>query len=220
MNDWYSNKIASHRKTHAPWRFLYLKETKSWWCEEGEEGGEGEEKSICWPTLPQGVWWGVSGEVGLNPSKCFCCWYWKFPHQSQNISILFYRHCNSLKFLGAVSCLIKVLLIVSCHSAGSLGLEETQHGCGWNRRQVTIFLVDFIDLEIGRVHFELRDERDEKKVKSILKKPKIEDEDEVSDKRSNRGSDHGSDRGSYNDSDKGSLPDLVMRNRTVRRRQL
>ena len=40
------NKIASQRKTHAPRRFLYLRETKSWWCEEGEEGGreEGEEK--------------------------------------------------------------------------------------------------------------------------------------------------------------------------------
>ena len=23
-----------------PWRFLYLRETKSWWCEEGGEGGE------------------------------------------------------------------------------------------------------------------------------------------------------------------------------------
>ena len=47
------NKIASQRKTHPPPapRFLYLRETKSWWCEggggeEGEEGeeGEGEEK--------------------------------------------------------------------------------------------------------------------------------------------------------------------------------
>ena len=37
--------MASQRKTHAPWRFLYLIKTKSWWCEEGrgEEGG-GEEK--------------------------------------------------------------------------------------------------------------------------------------------------------------------------------
>ena len=40
-------------KDHAPWRFLYLRETKSWWCEGGDdgeggiEGGEegGEEKS-------------------------------------------------------------------------------------------------------------------------------------------------------------------------------
>ena len=40
-----SNKIASQRKTHAPRRFLYLRETQSWWCqeEEGEEGKEGEE---------------------------------------------------------------------------------------------------------------------------------------------------------------------------------
>ena len=30
-----------------PWRFLYLRETKIWWCEGGGEGegkGEGEEK--------------------------------------------------------------------------------------------------------------------------------------------------------------------------------
>ena len=41
-----SNKIASQRKTHTPWRFLYLRETKSWWCgeEEEEEEGEGEEE--------------------------------------------------------------------------------------------------------------------------------------------------------------------------------
>ena len=40
------NKIASQKKTHAPQRFLYLRETTSWWCEGGEEeeGGEGEEK--------------------------------------------------------------------------------------------------------------------------------------------------------------------------------
>ena len=25
------------------WRFLYLRETKSWWCEEGGEGGGGGE---------------------------------------------------------------------------------------------------------------------------------------------------------------------------------
>ena len=34
------NKIASQRKTHAPWHFLYLRETKIRWC----EGEEGEEK--------------------------------------------------------------------------------------------------------------------------------------------------------------------------------
>ena len=51
------NKIASQRRTRTPppppRHFLYLTETKSWWCEEGEggregggEGGEGgEEKS-------------------------------------------------------------------------------------------------------------------------------------------------------------------------------
>ena len=40
------NKIASQRKTHVPpQRFLYLRETKSWWCEErGGEGEGGEEK--------------------------------------------------------------------------------------------------------------------------------------------------------------------------------
>ena len=39
------NKIASQRKTHAPQRFLYLRETKSWWCEGGGGGGgEGEER--------------------------------------------------------------------------------------------------------------------------------------------------------------------------------
>ena len=43
------NKIASQRKTHGPRHFLYLKETKSWWCEEGGGGGEGgeEEKVQC-----------------------------------------------------------------------------------------------------------------------------------------------------------------------------
>ena len=64
------NKIPSQRKTHAP-RFLYLRETKSWWCEgEGDGGGGGEEKvsmlthattrgvskkdkkSICRPMVP------------------------------------------------------------------------------------------------------------------------------------------------------------------------
>ena len=34
------NKIASQRKTHAPWHVLYLKKTKICWC----EGEEGEEK--------------------------------------------------------------------------------------------------------------------------------------------------------------------------------
>ena len=52
----FRNKIASQRKSHAPppprWCFLYLRETKSWWCEgEGGDGdgggGEGEEKSVC-----------------------------------------------------------------------------------------------------------------------------------------------------------------------------
>ena len=38
------NKIASQRKTHAPRRFLYLRETKIWWCEEGEGEEGGEEK--------------------------------------------------------------------------------------------------------------------------------------------------------------------------------
>ena len=42
MLNFIQNKIASQQKTHAP-RFLYLRETKCWWCEEGEEGG-GEEK--------------------------------------------------------------------------------------------------------------------------------------------------------------------------------
>ena len=36
---WKKNKIASQWKTHAPRRFLYLRE-KSLWC----EGGGGEEK--------------------------------------------------------------------------------------------------------------------------------------------------------------------------------
>ena len=35
-------QITSQRRTHvSPRRFLYLRETKSWWCgEEGEEEGE------------------------------------------------------------------------------------------------------------------------------------------------------------------------------------
>ena len=35
-------------RTHAPpWRCLYLRETKSWWCEEEEEEkGEGEKVSL------------------------------------------------------------------------------------------------------------------------------------------------------------------------------
>ena len=43
------NKIASQRKTHAlpPRCFLYLRETKSWWCgEEEEEGEEGKKVSL------------------------------------------------------------------------------------------------------------------------------------------------------------------------------
>ena len=47
------NKIASQRKTHAP-RFLYLRETKSWWCEKGEEGEE-EKVHLLTHTTARGV---------------------------------------------------------------------------------------------------------------------------------------------------------------------
>ena len=54
-----TNKIASQRKTHAP-RFLYLRETKSWWCEgegdgEGGEGGEEENVSMLTHTTARGM---------------------------------------------------------------------------------------------------------------------------------------------------------------------
>ena len=49
------NKITSQRKTHTPRRFLYLRETKSWWCEEGEGGGEEEKVSMLTHTTARGV---------------------------------------------------------------------------------------------------------------------------------------------------------------------
>ena len=44
----YVDKTRWHTqpRTHAPpWHFLYLRETKSWWCEE-EGGGEGGEEKV------------------------------------------------------------------------------------------------------------------------------------------------------------------------------
>ena len=51
------NKITSQRKTHAPpWRFLYLRETKSCWCGEGEEGEEeGQKVSLKTHATARGV---------------------------------------------------------------------------------------------------------------------------------------------------------------------
>ena len=45
MNQWKvlkQDRITA--KDNAPLRFLYLRETKSWWCEEGGGEGGGEEK--------------------------------------------------------------------------------------------------------------------------------------------------------------------------------
>ena len=38
-----------------PWRFLYLRETKSWWCEGGEEGGGGEKVHLLTHATARGV---------------------------------------------------------------------------------------------------------------------------------------------------------------------
>ena len=46
------NKIASQRKTHTPRRFLYLRETKIWWCE-GEEGEEKVHLQGVWVKIPK-----------------------------------------------------------------------------------------------------------------------------------------------------------------------
>ena len=55
------NKIASSATdTHAPWRFMYLRETKSWWC-------EGEEKvSVLTHATARGV--GKNALSAQNPS--------------------------------------------------------------------------------------------------------------------------------------------------------
>ena len=55
-HDGKQNKIASQRKSHAPppWRFLYLRETKSWWCGEGEEE-EGKKFSLKTHATTRGV---------------------------------------------------------------------------------------------------------------------------------------------------------------------
>ena len=45
------NKIASQRRTHDTWRFLYLRETKSWCVEKKEKKKKkenmNENKSVC-----------------------------------------------------------------------------------------------------------------------------------------------------------------------------
>ena len=50
------NKIASQQKTHAPRRFMYLRETKIWWCGEGDgEGGEGEKVHLLTHATARGM---------------------------------------------------------------------------------------------------------------------------------------------------------------------
>ena len=48
--------IHSEEPTCPPWRFLYLRKTKSWRCEEEGEGGGEEKVSLKTHTTTRGVW--------------------------------------------------------------------------------------------------------------------------------------------------------------------
>ena len=100
------NKIASQRKTHAPRRFLYLRETNIWWCEGGEEG---EEKvHLLTHATARGVGKNIFGSLSQQGAVC------PNPNLLNRFSQVTEINCPNSK----IKCILKVIQLEGKYGSG------------------------------------------------------------------------------------------------------